>query len=159
MAPFRKILVATDFSPDAERALAIAVDMARAFTGTVTLLHVCQMPAYAFFNGGMYAPTPELVHDIVEDAKGSLAAAAARMKERLHGVTLQTAWLEGEPAGTIVRFAEEQHVDLVVMGTHGRRGFRRWVMGSVAEHVVRTAPCPVLTVHAPEAEPALQGAA
>jgi len=155
MASFRKILVATDFSPDAAQAITVATDLARACGSEILLVHVCQMPAYSFANGAMYIPTPELVSDILRDANRGLAG----IKERIHDVAVETVRLEGDPASEIVRLAEEQHADLVVMGTHGRRGIRRLIAGSVAEHVVRTAPCPVLTVHAPAEAHAIAGAA
>ena len=155
MAAFRKIVVATDFSPDAAHALSVAVDVARACGSELVVMHVCQMPAYSFANGAMYIPAPELVADILRDANRGLAA----IKERIRDVAVETARLEGEPASEIVRFASEQRADLIVMGTHGRRGLRRLLAGSVAEHVVRAAPCPVLTVHAPTESHAIAGAA
>lgn len=157
MSTIRKILVATDFSEDAERALEIALDMARAYNAEVTLLHVCQMPAYAFVNGGFYAPTPELVGDIIRDADHALAALQQRVAER--GVHVEVVRMTGEPAELVPRFAGEQGFDIIVMGTHGRRGLKRMVMGSVAERVVRYAPVPVLTVHARAEEPTIAGAA
>lgn len=155
MAAFRKIVVATDFSPDAAQALTVAVDLARACGSEIVLLHVCQMPAYSFANGAMYIPTPELVADILRDANRGLAA----IKERIRDVAVETVRLEGDPAIDIVRLAAERHADLIVMGTHGRRGIRRLIAGSVAEHVVRAAPCPVLTVKAPAEAHAIAGAA
>jgi nucleotide-binding universal stress UspA family protein len=155
MAAFRKILVATDFSPDAAQALNVAVDLARTCGSEIVLLHVCQMPAYSFANGAMYIPTPELVADILRDANRGLAT----LKERIRDVAVETVRVEGDPARDIVRVAAERQVDLIVMGTHGRHGLRRWIAGSVAEHVVRTAPCPVLTVHAPAETNAIAGAA
>ncbi len=155
MAAFRKLLVATDFSPDAAEAVKVAVDLARVCGGEIVLLHVCQMPAYSFANGAMYIPTPELVADILRDANRGLAM----IKERIPDVAVETVRVEGEPAADILRVAAERKVDLIVMGTHGRRGLRRWIAGSVAEHVVRAAPCPVLTVHAPAEAHAIAGAA
>ena len=152
----RKILVATDFSDDAEEALELALDMARAYGATVTLLHVCQLPAYAFFHGGMYAPTPELVGDIVRDADEQLRVVRERLRAR--GQEIEAVRLSGEPAELVPQFAESHGFDLIVMGTHGRRGLKRMVMGSVAERVVRFARMPVLTVHA-QPQPAATGAA
>ncbi|HEX9102841.1 MAG TPA: universal stress protein [Polyangia bacterium] len=155
MAAFRKILVATDFSPDAAQAITVATDLARACGSEIVLVHVCQMPAYSFANGAMYIPTPELVADILRDANRGLLG----IKERIRDVAVETVRLEGDPAQEIVRLAGEREVDLIVMGTHGRRGIRRWLAGSVAEHVVRAASCPVLTVHAPAESHAIAGAA
>jgi nucleotide-binding universal stress UspA family protein len=156
MGRFRKILVATDFSADAARAQDVAVDLARDADGTVTLLHVCQMPAYAFFNGVMYLPTPELVGDIIRDADRALAEAT----QRIRGIPFFTARIDrGEPAAEITRYAHDEGFDLIVMGTHGRRGLKRLALGSVAEHVVRTADCPVVTVRATPESVAHAGAA
>ena len=151
----RPILVATDFSPDAAQALAVALDVARACGSELLVAHVCQMPAYSFANGALYMPTPELVADILRDANRALGA----IKERISDVAVATVRVEGEPAPEIVRLATEEKADLIVMGTRGRRGLRRLLAGSVAEHVVRAAPCPVLTVRAPAETHAVAGAA
>ena len=155
MAAFRKILVATDFSPDAAEAVKVAGELARACGSEIVLLHVCQMPAYSFANGAMYIPAPELVADILRDANRGLA----EVKGRIRDVAVETVRVEGEPASEIVRVAAERKADLIVMGTHGRRGLRRFFAGSVAEHVVRAAPCPVMTVHAAPEAHAIAGAA
>lgn len=143
MRTIEHILVATDFSHDANRALAMAAELARAFSARLTIFHVVQMPTYAFFGGGAFVPSPELTADIMNDAKRWLAAA----KERLTGLTVDTVCLDGDPTTLIERWAEEHEPDLLVLGTHGRRGLRRLILGSVAEHVLRVAKCPVLTVH------------
>jgi nucleotide-binding universal stress UspA family protein len=140
----RKILVATDFSDGSARALDLALELARADGASVMILHVCQMPAFASPNTvGMYVPTPELVADILADARRALQALKARVEGS--GVPVETDFVEGEPAAEIVAYAEKHSFDLIVMGTHGRTGFRRLLLGSVAERVVRTAGRPVLT--------------
>jgi nucleotide-binding universal stress UspA family protein len=146
MPLFSHILVATDFSQDANRALSIAADMARALSAKLTVLHVVQMPTYAFLGGGVYVPSPDLTADIVADAKRWLAAA----KDRISGVAVDTVCLEGDPALTVLRWAEEHKPDLIIVGTHGRRGVRRLLLGSVAEHIVRDAHCPAMTVRTQE---------
>ena len=155
----RKIVVPTDFSPDARCALDLALELSRASGAKVILLHVCHIPTYAFFNGGLFAPTPELVDGIIEDAKQALTL--EQVDRRARGDEVEIACLEGDPADLIVRFSATQKADLVVMGTHGRRGVRRLLMGSVAERVVRAAEQPVLTVHArrKEQEATIAGAA
>lgn len=150
MRTIEHIMVATDFSHDGNKAVAMAAQLARAFSAKLTLFHVVQMPSYAFFGGGVFVPSPELTADIIDDAKRWLAAA----KERLTGLTVDTVCLDGDPQTLIVRWAAEHEPDLLVLGTHGRRGLRRLVMGSVAEHVLRAASCPVLTVHDHEQEQA-----
>jgi len=146
MAPIRHILVATDFSHDANRAVATAGELARALSAKLTLLHVVQMPSYAFFGGGAFVPSPELTSDIINDAKRWLAAA----RDRLGGIAVDIVCLDGDPGSLILRWAEEHAPDLIVVGTHGRRGVRRLVIGSVADHVMRAAPCPVMTVRGGE---------
>ena len=156
-----KIVVATDFSPDAAAALDLALELARSSRAEIFLVHVCHMPSYAFFNGGVFVPLPSVFADIVEDAKQALHA--EQELRAAQGNPLRTACLEGDPAQRILHFAEEQQADLIVMGTHGRRGVKRLLMGSVAEHVVRRAGQPVLTVHAKAREsahePTIAGAA
>jgi nucleotide-binding universal stress UspA family protein len=70
----------------------------------------------------------------------------ARIRTKAEGVNLETVVLEGKPTAEIVRFASENEIDLIVIGTQGKRGFERLLLGSVAEHVVRSAPCKVLVV-------------
>jgi nucleotide-binding universal stress UspA family protein len=120
----REILVAIDFSAASERALAAARDYARTFGARLHLLHVVPPTTDP-------RPSP------------GLEALAASIRD---GLTVETAVTAGLPAAQIVRYAERRGVDLVVVGTHGRTGVTRALLGSVAEAVVRSAPCPVLTV-------------
>jgi len=148
----KKILVATDFSPHSQAALDLALSL-RDEGGALTLLHVCQVPTYAYFGGGVYVPSPELEQTILDDAKRGLAALCERTTQR--GVRIDGHAIIGDPAAEIVRWAKEHGCDLIVVGTHGRRGFQRFMLGSVAERVVRTAETPLLTARlAPQAEAA-----
>ena len=146
MAAIRKILVATDFSPIAVHAQQVAFELARPLGAAVTVLHVYSLPTYLFVDGSSYVPPPRVVADILSDAARGLAASVDAAASS--GVTVTTVSEEGEPAERIVRYAEEHGFDLVVLGTHGRRGIKRLALGSVAEHVVRAAKPPVMTVHA-----------
>jgi nucleotide-binding universal stress UspA family protein len=141
--PILKILAATDFSSDSEAALTLALDLARRYGASVTLLHVCQVPMPAYFGGGAYVPSPGQIEDVVRDAAKQLAA--ARDQAATGDVVVDTHTRVGDAASEIVRHASEHGYDMIVVGTHGRRGFRRFVLGSVAELVVRTAHVPVLT--------------
>ena len=141
----RKILVAIDFSPDSERAIDAAVELANGNHGHLTLLHVYESPAYSTPDMGMYVPAPELTADIIADARRALDE--IKMRWAAKGVSVDVAWVAGTAAPEIVGYAREHDFDLIVVGSHGRRGFRRFVLGSVAETVVRTADRPVLTVH------------
>ncbi|HEX8952983.1 MAG TPA: universal stress protein [Polyangia bacterium] len=146
MAAIRKILVATDFSPIAVHAQKIALELARPLGAEVTVLHVYALPTYLFVDGSTYVPPAKVVADILSDAARGLAAAVDAAASS--GVTVTTVSAEGDPAEAIVRYADEHRFDLVVLGTHGRRGLARLALGSVAEHVVRAAKVPVMTVHA-----------
>ncbi len=142
MSSIRRVLIATDFSHDANHAVTVGVELARALGARLTLLHVIQMPSYHFFGGGRFAPSEELSADIRADAARWLAAAKARVS----GIEVETVCLEGDPATLLVEWAGEHKPDLIVVGTHGRRGVRKVLLGSVAERVVRDAKAPVLIV-------------
>jgi nucleotide-binding universal stress UspA family protein len=109
-------------------------------------LHVTDVPGYAFPEGP--AMTVQMVGEIERAARVALDAAVARA--RRPGVVLDGQLRQGSPWREIEAAAREMKVDLIAIGTHGRRGIARALLGSVAEKVVRTAPCAVLTVHAPE---------
>lgn len=141
----RKILVATDFSPDSEDAVDAALALAQRTDARVTLLHVCEPPPYSTPALGMYVPSPELMADVIASARRALELRKARCATR--GAVVDTALVVGAPAAEIVRYASDRGFDLVVVGAHGGRGFRRFMLGSVAEAVVRTADRPVLTTH------------
>lgn len=114
----------SDFSSSSEAALGAAHDYAKHFGARLHLLHVVWPPA---------DPVPPPVFKEIEAELGAV-------------VPVLTAVESGAPAAEIVRYAERNRIDLIVVGTHGRTGVTRALLGSVAERVVRTAPCPVLTV-------------
>jgi nucleotide-binding universal stress UspA family protein len=154
MSLFRTILHATDFSESAGVAYRVACSLAREHQARLVLLHVVEPPAVAYA-GGVILPGPATEVEEIREKLGELAGQA-------HGLGVETRLVEGEPAPAIVRLASELKCGLIVLGTHGRRGLARLLMGSVAEHVLRKAPCPVLTVRQGEsptlcrpAEPAL----
>jgi nucleotide-binding universal stress UspA family protein len=138
----RKIVFATDFSPSSEAALATAVSLAREGNGTLVLVHV-QEPPMAFGGGEAYIGPTETEEELSEMLRNLVGEDA--------GITVERRIVVGEPAHEIVRLAEEDSGDLIVIGSHGRTGVTRLLMGSVAEAVVRRAKCPVLTVKQPEA--------
>ncbi len=137
--PFRRILSPIDFDENSLAALDVAAQIARDNDGTVVLLHVVPM---------IVPPTGMPVY--VDLYKGQEEVAREKLREvaakRLHGVKHELLTHMGEPAGTIIRNARRHAVDLIVMATHGRRGFSRVLLGSIAEMVLREAPCPVLCV-------------
>lgn len=151
MNTFRHILVPTDFSPHAEEATRVASDIARRYDARVTLIHVYEPVATTAPDGFVFIP-PRALEQLFEhyekrlaDARESATAAGA--------AHVETRLLQGPTASEIVDFAKERAVDLIVMGTHGRTGVTRFLLGSVAERVVRTAECAVLTVKPPAPSP------
>jgi len=143
---FTRILVPTDFSIQSESALAYARELAERFGASIHLLHVLEDPyatsAYATEVYGYLPPgLKETWQKNAEEKLDTLLPAADRIRL---GVT--SAVIFGRPAAAIVEYAEEEKADLIVMGTHGRGGVTHLLLGSVAERVVRAAPCPVLTV-------------
>lgn len=151
MTDITRILVPTDFSVQADAALTYAIGLASKFGATVTLVHVFDDP---FGAGGVYSgeymPIPaEMRDEMLADLRRRLAEAVARGGHS----EVTTQLLVGPIAKTIVGAAREHGADLIVMGTHGRSAVAHLLLGSVAERVVRTAPCPVLTVR-PQAQAA-----
>lgn len=139
-----KILHPTDFSECAEQARTQAIRLARALSAEVVLLHVSvETPLYA--EGMMAAGTVQRIYEAQRKwAEEALEARAA--ETRTAGVPARWKLTAGVPFDAIVRAAEEEGADMIVMGTHGRRGLEGLLLGSVANKVVRLAGCPVLTV-------------
>lgn len=135
------LLVPTDFSPYAEDALDYAIALARALRARVILLHVISAMYWA--TGEMPGALSASVMDELErGAQQSLEQAFQRV--RAAGLDGEVMVLHGSPFEGIVSAAHDQGVDLIVMGSHGRTGLPHLLLGSVAERVVRLAPCPVL---------------
>ncbi|HEY7956476.1 MAG TPA: universal stress protein [Polyangia bacterium] len=138
-----RILVPTDFSEPSERALEVAIELARRFGARLFLFHAYVAPSYVFPEG-LEPTTPELVEQLERTMRAELELRAVRV--RTAGVTAEVGTGVGPHDQEICRRARELGADLIVMGTHGRTGIRHALLGSVAEKVVRRAPCPVLTV-------------
>jgi universal stress protein A len=144
--PLTHILVPVDFSLHSDKAVDYATTLAQRFGGTAELLHVIEDP---FVSGDWSAEAftpdmPELTNDLIANARTRLDAfttAAAKV-----GITFTTKIIIGKPSRVIIARAQTGGFDLIVMGTHGYTGLSHLFLGSVAEHVVRTAPCPVLTM-------------
>ena len=140
-----RILVPTDFSGDAEAAFRYAVDLAKPFGAIVELLHVVEDPlAAGMWSAEIY--TTEIAGlqiNLVKDAEARLRGIIADTKTPIR---MASEVRTGAAGATILDAARDHHADLIVMGTKGRTGFAHLLMGSVAERVVRLAPCPVLTV-------------
>jgi nucleotide-binding universal stress UspA family protein len=154
MKQFQKILVPIDFAPHSAEAVRQAVDIAQHYSASITLVYVYEPADYALPEGYVLY-TPEQISLMSTEFEARLRA-ARREVEELGVRRVDTRLLTGSAAAEIVAFAEDDGADLIVMGTHGRTGLKHMLMGSVAERVLRTAPCPVLTTKAPEKN---QGAA
>jgi nucleotide-binding universal stress UspA family protein len=153
MITLKKILVATDFSEPSEAALAYGRELARNFGAALTIVNVVEnllTRAYGV-DGGVVMIDPELQRQIEDGARQELDKLISKEDRDLlkaEGVVL----VSGMPADAIISRARQTNTDLIVMGTHGRGGMAHLFLGSVSERVVRTAPCPVLTVRHPQHE-------
>jgi nucleotide-binding universal stress UspA family protein len=143
MAELRRILVPTDFTETSDHALDWALELAKRLGATVTVLHTYEIPIVGFPDGAIIA-TPEIAGRISEASKAALEATMAKIQGR--GVPVDSVLREGVPWEEINAVADAMDADLVVIGTHGRRGLTRALLGSVAENVVRTAKHPVVTI-------------
>jgi nucleotide-binding universal stress UspA family protein len=162
MLPLATILHPTDFSEHSEFAFLLACALARDYNARLILLHVIS-PSQAIY-GGTLVPEAKGSGDkevkeslrkmeqshwrlpcptslLVEEAKKKLR----QLEGQAHRVRVEAQVMEGDPAAMILRVAEETNSDAIVMGTHGRTALTRFLLGSVAELVIRKAPCPVLT--------------
>ncbi len=139
------ILVPTDFSPAAETALDYALQIASKSGAKVYVLHAYQLPVVGFPDG-VLLPTAEIATRIITYAQKELAACVARRKES--SVEIVPILKQDDARAAVIAAAEDLSADLVIMGTHGRRGIAHALIGSVAEMVVRTSHVPVMTVHA-----------
>jgi nucleotide-binding universal stress UspA family protein len=152
MIVLKKVLVATDFGPAAESALRYAQALARDSGAELHVLHVVEdVLARAMDGYGYAAISPEVQVDI-EHAGRKRTEALLSDEDRREMHAKAATVTSNSPATEIVDYARTNGIDLIVMGTHGRRAIAHLFMGSVAERVVRTAPCPVLTVRNPEHE-------
>jgi nucleotide-binding universal stress UspA family protein len=150
MVTLKNILVATDFGDTSTAALAYGRELGRRFGAAIHLLHVVDdigaRTATAF---GVPYDLSRMQSEVEAAGRSQLEASITdedRRELQIQLVQLTSA----ATAATIVSYARDTHIDLIVMGTHGRGAVAHLLLGSVAERVVRTAPCPVLTVHHPE---------
>lgn len=152
MIALKTILVPTDFGEAADAALTYARALARNFNASIDVLHVVESVAARM-------PASEMYVGVSPDVQAEVEAAARRqLDERLvdndpNPLAVRPVVIASSaPAHTIVQYAKEMDINLIVMGTHGRGPMAHLLMGSVAEKVVRVAPCPVLVVRHPEHE-------
>ena len=154
MLPFTRILCPTDFSEPSYAALKDAAELAGHFSAELLVIHVLppvpvpypypEPPVYSSFDVALYQQEMTLF------SQNTLKEVVAQKVSP--PVRPLTTVVTGDAAQEIIRLAEQEQVDLIVIATHGQSGWRHFVFGSVAEKVVRLAPCPVLTIHAPREE-------
>lgn len=145
MIALKKILLATDFSDASEAAAAYARVLADAFSGSIHVLHVLEdLAAHAWTTEVYVAALPGVHEEMERQARERLEAVFSPEARARYRVT--TVLRTGSPFVEIVRYAREESMDLIVLGTHGRGPIAHMLIGSVAERVVRKAHCPVLTV-------------
>ena len=144
----KRILFATDFSDGSSHALTYAVDLAKRYSAKLYFVHVI----YDFTKaGGWYVPhvsMDEMFKDMEKSAKAELEKTFIKEMQGLKDV--EHVVLRGTPYEEIIKFAGTNNMDMIVLGTQGRRGLDRMLFGSTAEQVVRHAPCPVLSVRLPK---------
>ncbi len=146
--PAQHILVPIDFSPNADQAFDYALTLARTLQARLTLVHVIDpLPV-----GNIETMPFTYLHDL--EAKITDLMTAYRDRVTAAGLRSDFVIVHGVPFQSIVETARTAHVDLIIMGTHGRTGLSHVLLGSVAERVVQHAPCPVLVVRLPTDTPA-----
>ena len=147
MITLNNILVPSDFSECSDQAIRYGLELARKFDASLHLLHVVQDPAtQPWAAEGFAMPLLEVIEQWQKQAEDRLLTAVPPI-ERGRARVASTV---GSPYPEILRYAAEHDIDLIVMGTHGRGGVSHLLLGSIAEKVVRRAPCPVLTVRYPQ---------
>jgi nucleotide-binding universal stress UspA family protein len=141
---FRNVLVATDLEPDSASAgvVDLAIDVARAHGAALTFVHVREFPTVAYPHAAINFAS--LQESVIDAASAALVAFTDSVRDRFPEA--KSVLRRGRPWEGILAAAEDVRADLIVVGTHGRRGLSRALLGSVAEKVVRLSPIPVLTV-------------
>lgn len=149
MIDLNTILVPTDFSEPSQKALAYARALTRLFEGSLHVLHVVEEPfVHGWTVEGYVASLPDFREELLHRAAEEMDKLFTADERKL--LQVQLVGRAGNPFTEIVRYAKQKEIDLIVMGTHGRGKMAQLLLGSVAEKVVRAAPCPVLTVRHPE---------
>lgn len=146
MLNVHRIVVPVDFTETSETALDYAIELAKKFGSSITVLHAYEIPVFGFPDGALIATA-----DVAANISSAAQQALGRMVDARQntGVAVEAILRDGVAWEEINRVAEERKADLIVLGTHGRRGLARALLGSVAENVIRTAKVPVLALHGP----------
>jgi nucleotide-binding universal stress UspA family protein len=144
---FKHVLVPVDFGDSSQRVLDAAIELAGRFDAALTLVHVYEVPAYVY--GGMTYATADMFAPVEEAARKQLELTLKEVQQRAAGA--KAVLRRGTASDGILACVQELRADLIVMGTHGRRGVSHLMLGSVAEKIVRLSPVPVLTLRLPAA--------
>ncbi len=142
-----KILFPTDFSKGSDNALLYAIDLTKQYNATLFIIHIIYDVIQTTGWDVPHLPLEQLDKDLTASSEQKLDEFAEETVRDLDKVEKRT--ITGVPYQEIVQFAEDEKIDLIVIGTHGRTGLDRVFFGSTAERVVRMAPCPVLSVRIP----------
>jgi universal stress protein A len=163
MLPFKKILIPTDFSDPALEALKTAGELAQHFTAALLVVNIVPpvpVPTRPIAGSTVaepgFSPAFDLTSYLLELTDAAQEGLENLVKEHVpQGISVQLSVSSGQPDLEIIKTAKQEEADLIVIATHGQRGWRRFLFGSVAEKVVRLAEGPVLVIHGPQAsEPA-----
>jgi nucleotide-binding universal stress UspA family protein len=146
----KKVLVPTDFSDSARQALRYGMSFAKEYGAELVLLHVVENLTVGYASDLFPVPMAEVFQEISGYAKTELAKLGEEARRR--GITVREEVSQGKPSAEIIRFATENEIDVIVLGTHGKGMLDQALFGSTTERVVRRAPCPVLSVRLPEHE-------
>jgi nucleotide-binding universal stress UspA family protein len=140
----KKVLVPTDFSDSAKHAFSYGVSFAREYEAELVLLHVVENLTVGYASDLFPVPMAEVFQEISGYARAELAKLAEEAKQK--GVVVSELVAQGKPSAEIIRYAAENEIDMIVLGTHGKGMLDQALFGSTTERVVRRAPCPVLSV-------------
>lgn len=139
-----RVLVPVDFNASTRQVIGVASRIAEHYHAAITLAHVVDLEYYPYYGFGS-DPFPEIKNEMVEASEDKLTELASELQAA--GIVATWATVHGHPAAALKELAEERDVDLIVIGSHGRSGFDRAMVGSVSEKVLRSAHCPVMVVN------------
>jgi nucleotide-binding universal stress UspA family protein len=146
--PIARILVPTDFSGPSREAIEVATELARKLDASLTLMHAWQVTISAAAEGGMDYAVHDISQEVEVAARDQLRDELAKLRTEVPAADSELR--SGNACEEILDTARRRQADLIVMGTHGRTGFKRALLGSIAEKIVRLSPIPVLTVGRPK---------
>lgn len=150
MIHLKRVLVPTDFSESARKALTYGAAFAAEFEADLLLLHVVETMTVGYASDLFPVPMAEVFQEMSGFAQAELAKLAEEIRAK--GIPVRELVAQGKPSAEIIRVAREESIDLIVLGSHGKGVLDQALFGSTTERVVRRAPCPVLTTRPKEHE-------